>query len=133
MNQLFAHRTIEAAFFVIAVGVPFLVIVFPQIPHGFYSLRKRMLIAVLIGWPFIIGQQYLSRQYEPPSDPTEEIGTDLGRGLMPFVGWLVILYGSIPSLAVCAVDDFRRKRGLSGLVKPFKTNNAEQVMHVNRP
>lgn len=130
MTQLFVHRMIEVAIFVIAFGVPFLVIVFPQIPHGLYSLRRRMLIAVLIGWPLIIGQQYLSRQHEPPIDPTEELGTDLGRGLMPFVGWMVILYGSIPSLAICAVDDFRRRRGLSGLVKPFKTKNAEQVAKI---
>lgn len=117
----------DVSLIAIMIGVPFAVIVYPQFPPGFLSLRRRMLIACLVGWVLIIGHQYFDQRYDRGHPIDQELRTDLGDGLVFFLGWLFILLGSIPSLAFCAVDDFRRKRGLSGLIKPLKTGIAEQV------
>ncbi len=115
----------DVALLVIMIGVPFVVVVYPQIPRGIFSLRRRMLIACLVGWVLIIGYQYFDQRYDKLHPIDDELRTDLGDGLVFFLGWLFILLGSLPSLVVCAADDFRRKRGLSGLVKPFKNGSAE--------
>ena len=120
------RKLYDVALIVIMVAVPFVVLIYPQVPPGFFSLRRRMLIACLGGWILIIVHQYFNQSFNKRHPQAGDLG-DLGDGLVFFLGWLFMILGSIPSLAICAIDDYRRKHGHSGVIKPFKNTLAEQA------
>ncbi len=122
------RKLYDVAVIVIMVAVPFVVLIYPQVPAGFYSLRRRMMIACLGGWILIIVHQYFNQSFNK-RDPQESDLGDLGDGLVFFLGWLFMILGAIPSLAICAVDDYRRKHGQSALIKPFKNTSEKKPGH----
>ena len=125
MNPMSARLLFDLSFIAILVGVPFVVLIYPQFPRGHFSFRRRMLITMLAGWIMIIVQQYYSQLYESQQPWDGELRTDLGDGLIFYIGWLPMILGAIPSVVICAIDDYRRKHGLSGLIRPLKEHHAE--------
>lgn len=127
MDTMTVRLLFNLSFIVILVGVPFIVLICPQFPGGHFTFRRRMLISMLVGWVMIIVQQYFSQRYEAMQPWDGELRTDLADGLIFYIGWFPMILGAVPSLVICAIDDYRRKHGLSGLIRPFKERLAEQV------
>ena len=127
MNPVSVRQLFDLSLIIIMVGVPFVVLIYPQFPFGFFSFRRRMIITMLSGWIFIIVLEYLQLRYCIMHPFNGEVRWNLAEGLMFYIGWLPMILGAIPSLTICAIDDYRRKHGRSGVIKPFKNNPAEQA------
>jgi hypothetical protein len=58
----------------------------------------------------------------PNADPYSDAGPriDFGELVTMCGGWALMMLGSIPTLFICAVDDYRRKRGKDPIIQPFK-------------
>jgi len=125
MNTATARLLIDVSFFVVLFGVPFVVLIYPQLPRGNSTFRRRMLIAMFAGWVLFIALTYFEQKFRFLQPCNGEVRSD-GYLLMYYIGWLPMIFGAIPSLVICAIDDYRRKHGLSGVIRPFKENLAEQ-------
>ena len=126
MNTATARLLLDVSFFAVLFGVPFIVLIYPQFPRGNYTFRRRMLTTMFFGWLLFVSLIYFEQELRvlQPWDGDGKVRSD-GHLLMYYIGWLPMILGAIPSLVICAIDDYRRKRGLSGLFRPFKEHHAE--------
>lgn len=54
----------DAALIVIMVDFRFVVLIHPQLAPGLFSLRRRLLIAILVGWTLIVVQQFFNQRFD---------------------------------------------------------------------
>jgi hypothetical protein len=127
MDPATIRKLLDVAAIIIMVGVPFIVLIFPQYPPGLLSFRRRWLIAIIAGWILIVAHTLLYLRFDDFNPPNGALGVDFGALVVMILGWVPMILGSVPSLLICAIDDYRRRRGRAGLIKPFKANLSEQV------
>lgn len=89
-----------------------------------------MFIAMFTGWMLFIPLTYFEQKFRLLQPWDGEVKSD-GYLLMYYIGWLPMILGAIPALVICAIDDYRRKHGLSGVIRPFKEHLAERANSSN--
>jgi hypothetical protein len=85
-----------------------------------------MFITMSSGWVLFVALTYFEQKFRVMQPWDGEVRSD-GYLLMYYIGWLPMILGAIPSLVICAIDDYRRKHRLSGVIRPFKEHLAEQA------